>query len=194
METPQIILASASPRRCELLDQIGVTYRVNPVDIDETPLEGEGPDEYVNRVAADKSLQAWRQGDKQIPVLSADTVVVLNGMIMGKPRNREDAIIMLTRLSGRTHQVYSAVSLRGSEHWQALNITDVTFKTITRSEILSYWRTGEPEDKAGAYAIQGIGSLFVQKISGSFSAVVGLPLFETADLLLKAGITIGRLY
>ncbi len=190
MDSPQIILASASPRRRELLDQIGVTYRVNPVDIDETPLEGEGPEEYVIRVAADKSAQAWRQSDKQLPVLSADTAVVLDDIIMGKPKNKAEAVDMLSRLSGATHLVFSAVSLRGKRHWRILNKTEVTFRILTQSEIISYWRTGEPEDKAGAYAIQGLGGLFVRKIVGSFSGVVGLPLFETANLLSKAGITI----
>ncbi|MGR9072189.1 MAG: Maf family protein [Gammaproteobacteria bacterium] len=191
MKSPQIVLASASPRRRELLDQIGVTYRVSPVSLDETPLPAEAPEAYVVRVASEKSDLAWDQSDKRIPVLSADTAVVLDGIIMGKPANEADAEGMLKRLSGTTHQVYSAVSLRTPEcSWQALNVTDVTFRDLTLSEIRSYWRTGEPCDKAGAYAIQGIGGLFVRKISGSFSGVMGLPLFETAQLLSKAGITI----
>ena len=190
----QIILASASPRRRELLDQIGVAYLVNPCEIDETPLDNESPKHYVQRVAAEKSAIALKHRNVDLPVLAADTAVVLNGMIMGKPMDQQNALSMLKRLSGQTHQVFSAVSLRGQQHWQALSITEVVFRGISESEMLCYWRTGEPADKAGAYAIQGIGSIFVQKISGSFSSVVGLPLFETVRLLDKAGIQILNQY
>lgn len=188
MQTPQIILASASPRRRELLDQIGVRYLVRPVEIDETPEIDESPEHYVVRVAEDKAARAKQDDYSGLPVLAADTAVVLDGMILGKPAARADAVSMLTHLSGRTHQVYSAVSLWGIQHWQALNITNVVFRELTRNEIIHYWETGEPADKAGSYAVQGLGALFVQKISGSFSGVVGLPLFETAGLLAKAGI------
>ena len=188
MEPPQIILASASPRRKELLDQIGVRYLVRPVDIDETPEKDEPPEHYVVRVAYDKAIRAKQDDISGLPILAADTTVVLDGMILGKPATESDAISMLMRLSGRTHQVYSAVSLWGEAYWQTLNITDVVFRELTRKEVLSYWQTGEPADKAGAYAIQGLGAVFVENISGSFSGVVGLPLFETARLLAKAGI------
>jgi len=184
----QIILASASPRRKELLDQIKVTYEVHPVDLDESPLPDEMPLDYVNRVAAEKSAACVAQLKTEIPVLAADTVVVLGRVIMGKPQNQADAMAMLARLSGKTHQVYSAISLRGREHSQAVSITEVTFKCLTEREMLDYWRSGEPIDKAGSYAIQGMGGLFVESIKGSFSGVVGLPLFETAELLSKQGI------
>ncbi|WAK01808.1 Maf family protein [Methylobacter sp. YRD-M1] len=186
--TVQLILASASPRRKELLDQIKVTYAVNPIDLDETPHINELPLDYVKRVAAQKSAACVAQMGSSIPVLAADTAVVLDDLIMGKPKDQQDAIAMLTQLSGRTHQVYSAISLRGGEHWQAVSITDVTFRPLTEQEMLAYWHSGEPVDKAGGYAIQGMGGVFVASIKGSFSGVVGLPLFETAELLAKQGI------
>ncbi len=184
----QIILASASPRRKELLDQINVSYRVYPVDLDETPWPDEAPLAYVQRVAAEKSAACKAQLNTEIPVLAADTAVILGAVIMGKPKDKADAMDMLTQLSGKTHQVYSAISLRGREHVQAVSITEVTFRCLTEQEILDYWHSGEPVDKAGSYAIQGRGGVFVESIKGSFSGVVGLPLFETAELLSKQGI------
>jgi septum formation protein len=184
----QIILASASPRRKELLDQIKVSYKVHPVALDETPLSNETPLAYVQRLAAEKSAACMAQLATDIPVLAADTAVILGDVIMGKPKNEADGLAMLTQLSGKTHQVYSAISLRGREHSQAVSITDVTFRRLTKQEILDYWHSGEPLDKAGSYAIQGMGSIFVESIKGSFSGVVGLPLFETAQLLSKQGI------
>lgn len=186
--TTQIILASASPRRRELLDQIKVSYHVHAVDLDETPLPNEQPLAYVQRVAAEKSALCVAELKPTLPVLAADTSVILGNIIMGKPKDQADALAMLMQLSGRTHQVVSALSLRGREHFQALSITEVTFRSLSEIEILDYWRTGEPIDKAGSYAIQGLGGLFVQSIVGSFSGVVGLPLFETAQLLSKQGI------
>ena len=184
----QIILASASPRRKELLDQINVSYQVCPVDLDETPWPDEAPLDYVQRVAAEKSAACKAQLNTEIPVLAADTAVILGAVIMGKPKDKADAMAMLTQLSGKTHQVYSAVSLRGREHGQAVSITEVTFRCLTEQEILAYWHSGEPVDKAGSYAIQGRGGVFIESIKGSFSGVVGLPLFETAELLSKQGI------
>ena len=184
----QIILASASPRRKELLDQIKVIYQVHPVDLDETPLPNEKPLEYVQRLAAEKSAACVTRLKTDLPVLAADTAVILGDIIMGKPKDQADAVAMLSQLSGKTHQVYSAISLRGYEHNQAVSITEVTFRHLTRQEILAYWLTGEPLDKAGSYAIQGRGGMFVESIVGSFSGVVGLPLFETAQLLSKQGI------
>lgn len=184
----QIILASASPRRKELLDQIKVSYKVHPVALDETPLSNETPLAYVQRLAAEKSAACMAQLATDIPVLAADTAVILGDVIMGKPKNEADGLAMLTQLSGKTHQVYSAISLRGREHSQAVSITDVTFRRLTKQEILDYLHSGEPLDKAGSYAIQGMGSIFVESIKGSFSGVVGLPLFETAELLSKQGI------
>jgi septum formation protein len=187
----RIILASGSPRRRELLDQIGIAYDIRPVDIDESPHPDEAPADYVCRIAAEKSAACHTQAASiGLPVLAADTAVVLNGRIMGKPKDKEDALAMLRRLSGQTHQVYSAVSLRGNEHGEALSVTEVTFRTLSEREIAAYWATSEPADKAGSYAIQGLGSVFVQSIQGSFSGVVGLPLFETAELLLQQGIQV----
>jgi septum formation protein len=188
--TPQIVLASASPRRSELLHQIGILHFINAVDIDETPWAHESPVAYVERIAAEKSAACRVQLDDDLPVLAADTAVVCDGQILGKPENRQHAVQMLTLLSGRSHRVYSAVSLRGDHHWQALSVSEVCFRTLTEDEITAYWRTGEPCDKAGAYAIQGLASIFIESISGSFSGVMGLPLFETAQLLAKQGIRV----
>ncbi len=190
--TAQIILASASPRRRELLDQIHIAYRVYPLDIDETPLPDETPLAYVQRLAAEKSAAAVAQLGDSLPVLAADTAVVLDDVIMGKPKDRDDALAMLRQLSGKMHRVYSAVSLRGQEHGEAVSITEVTFRPLTENEIEAYWHSGEPADKAGSYAIQGLGGVFVAAINGSFSGVVGLPLFETAELLSRQGIGIYR--
>lgn len=192
----QIILASASPRRKELLDQINVNYIVYPVDIDETPKQAEGAQDYVIRVAAEKSAACIKAVNSPLPVLAADTSVVIDGLILGKPENETHAAEMLNQLSGKTHCVYSAISLRTGgalseqTHYQALSVTEVSFRHITSKEIKAYWQTSEPEGKAGGYAIQGIASIFVESIKGSFSGVVGLPLFETAELLSKQGITI----
>ena len=184
----QIILASASPRRKELLDQIKVTYVTCPVDLDETPLCNEAPLDYVQRLAAEKSAVCLARLQTDVPVLAADTTVVLGSLIMGKPKDKIDALAMLAQLSGKTHHVYTAISLRGHEHNQAVSVTEVTFRGLTDQEMLDYWDTGEPLDKAGGYAIQGRGGVFVESIKGSFSGVVGLPLFETAQLLAKQGI------
>ncbi|NOQ34876.1 MAG: septum formation inhibitor Maf [Methylococcaceae bacterium] len=186
----QIILASNSPRRRELLTQLGVNYIVRPVDTDETPLEDELPLDYVQRVAAEKSALCASLTEIDLPILAADTAVVLDNHIMGKPENQQHAAQMLSLLSGKTHQVYSALSFRGKQHWQVVNITNVTFRNIKPTEMAAYWQTGEPQDKAGGYAIQGLGSIFIKSINGSFSGVMGLPLFETAELLAKQGIQI----
>jgi len=188
--TTQIILASASPRRSELLDQIKVRHSVYPVDIDETPRPDEVPLDYVLRMAAEKSLACVERLGLQMPVLAADTTVVLGSRIIGKPADCEDALAILKQLSGKTHRVYSAVSLRGKQHNLAVSQTEVTFKFLTEQQIIAYWLSGEPVDKAGSYAIQGIGGVFVESINGSFSGVVGLPLFETAELLSKEGIEV----
>ncbi|ANE54087.1 nucleoside triphosphate pyrophosphatase [Methylomonas sp. DH-1] len=188
---PQIILASASPRRRELLAQIGIRHLVNAVDVDETPLPGEQPAAYVERVAAEKSAVCASQNNSSLPVLAADTSVICDGRILGKPDDLQHAIEMLSRLSGRNHQVYSAVSLRSAGcHWQALSVSEVRFRPLSHQEIVGYWQTGEPCDKAGAYAIQGLASVFIESITGSFSGVMGLPLFETAQLLSQAGIEV----
>ena len=188
--TPQLVLASASPRRSELLKQIGITHVIKAVDIDETPWPHESPMVYVERVANEKAAACRALLNDDLPVLAADTSVICDGKILGKPDNQQHALEMLSLLSGRSHQVYSAVSLRGHQHWQALSVSEVTFKPLSQADILAYWQTGEPRDKAGAYAIQGLGSVFIESITGSFSGVMGLPLFETAQLLAKQGIKV----
>ena len=184
MQTPDLILASASPRRRELLAQLGIHCKVVPAGIPEQHLAGETPEAYVQRIAAEKSLSVQSLSENQLPVLAADTEVVLDGRIFGKPENQAHAAEMLGRLSGREHTVFSAVSLRqGGSHWTALSESTVLFRTITADEMAAYWLTGEPCDKAGAYAIQGLGAVFVERLVGSFSGVMGLPLHETAELL-----------
>lgn len=185
---PKIILASASPRRQELLNQINVRHLVQIVDIDETPLFNESPVDYVQRLAAEKAAACIQQFNSQLPVLAADTTVVLSNQIMGKPQNQNEALTMLRQLSGNTHHVFTAISLFGRIQHHALSITEVTFKNLSEAEMLAYWHSGEPLDKAGSYAIQGVGSLFIERINGSFSGVMGLPLFETAQLLAREGI------
>ena len=188
--SPQLILASASPRRSELLHQIGIRHVIKAVDIDESPWTHESPLAYVERVASEKSAACRSLVQDDMPVLAADTCVVLEGEIMGKPEDKQHAIDMLSRLSGRIHQVYSAVSLRGTHHWQAVSVSEVRFRVVSLEEMEAYWSTGEPCDKAGAYAIQGLASIFIEAITGSFSGVMGLPLFETAQLLAKQGIPV----
>lgn len=188
--SPSLILASASPRRSQLLDQIGVAHRILPVDADETPHPHETPEGYVIRVAVEKARHGWERSGAERPVLGADTAVVLDDAILGKPRDEADALHMLHRLSGREHRVLSAVALccplNGVQ--TALSVSRVRFRPVTEDEIRAYWRTGEPLDKAGSYAIQGLGAVFVEYLEGSFSGVMGLPLFETAQLLRRAGI------
>lgn len=183
----KIILASASPRRWELLRQIGVEFDPHPVVIDERPLAEESPSEYVLRLAREKALAAYQACRR--PTLGADTAVVIAGEILGKPRDWEEARQMLHRLSGKTHEVYSGVVLATEEKALAtFSRTLVTFKPLSEGEIEAYLKTGEPFDKAGAYAIQGKGAIFVHHLEGSYSGVVGLPLFETAQLLRKIGL------
>lgn len=186
----KLILASASPRRSELLKQINVAHSIQVADIDETPLAHEKPADYVLRVAHEKSQAIYQQGHHNAVVLAADTSGVLGGEIMGKPENLEHALIMLSALSANTHKVYSAVSVRGALTQEVVCVSEVTFRGLSEQEIINYWHTGEPADKAGAYAIQGLGSVFVQSIQGSFSGIMGLPLFETAQLLANEGISI----
>lgn len=192
-DPPVLILASASPRRRELLAQIGVPHRVLPADIDETRLPGEPPADYVCRLAAQKAQHVWRgqQPDAALPVLGADTSVVLGQQIFGKPRDRADALAMLAALADRTHEVYSAVALvhAGGVH-SSLSISRVRFAPLTDADCAAYWDSGEPRDKAGGYAIQGLGALFVRELAGSHSGVMGLPLFETGALLRAAGIRV----
>ena len=188
--SPQVILASASPRRRELLQQIGIRFVAKAAEIDENRRFGECPEDAVQRLAAEKSERIASLSVQGVPVLGADTMVVLDEAVLGKPADAQDGIAMLGRLSGRMHRVLSAVSLRGREHWRSMSETRVWFRELQASEMLAYWETGEPRDKAGGYAIQGLGGLFVRRIEGSYSGVVGLPIFETAELLSKAGISL----
>lgn len=187
---PLIYLASASPRRSALLDQIGVTHRVQPVDVDESARGGEPPDDYVRRLAVLKAETLWQKlgAAQRQPVLGADTAVVLDDEILGKPRDEQDCLRMLTLLSARTHQVFTAVALRGSDGCESrVNVSEVTFRELADDEIRHYWRSGEPADKAGGYAVQGRAALFVERIAGSYSGIMGLPLFETGALLAAIG-------
>lgn len=187
---PLIYLASASPRRSALLTQIGVSHEVRPVDIDESIASGETPASYVERLAAEKADALWQRLERAArrPVLGADTSVALGADVMGKPRDERDAAEMLRRLSGRTHQVYTAVALRHDDGCDTrLSVSEVSFRELDDAEIAAYWRTGEPADKAGAYAVQGLGAVFIERIAGSFSGIMGLPVFETGQLLRAIG-------
>jgi septum formation protein len=193
----QLVLASASPRRLLLLEQIGLRVRALPAEIDETPGEGETPEALVRRLAADKAravadrLRA-EQGAHP-PVLGSDTEVVLEGRVFGKPAGRSDALAMLARLSGRVHEVLTAVAVVTAAGVQvALSRSRVEFREIAREEAEAYWATGEPRDKAGAYAIQGMGAIFAVRLDGSYSGVMGLPLAETELLLRGVGIDVWR--
>ena len=185
-----ICLASASPRRAELLRQIGVQFSTVVVDLDETPFDDETPRDYVIRVASEKARYA---GHHLAPagaiVLAADTAVVLEQELFGKPRDRQDALVMLDRLSGREHCVLTAVAVHFRDQVRVVvSESLVEFRNITSAEAEAYWDTGEPSDKAGAYAIQGLGAIFVKHLHGSYSGVMGLPLFETAGLLTGVGV------
>src|SRR4051812_35880037 len=185
---PVLRLASASPRRRQLLELIGVPHVVTPADIDETPLAGEPPDEYVLRLAREKAEAVWAR-HVDLPVLAADTTVVIDDEILGKPESEAEAHTMLGKLSGRDHMVHTAVALWSGEHQMQFHTsTQVCFAPLSSEEIRAYWESGEPRGKAGAYAIQGLGAVFVTGISGTYTGVMGLPLFETAHLLRQAGL------
>ena len=181
-----LYLASKSPRRRELLGRLGLAFEVLDVDVPERRAVGETPLDYVRRVARDKAgagLQAVLQQADAV-VIGADTEVVLDDEVFGKPRDGDDAVAMLRRLSGRTHDVISAVSLlSASHHGHAVSVSQVTFDELSDATIAAYVASGEPMGKAGAYAIQGRAQMFITHLSGSYSAVMGLPLFETARLL-----------
>jgi septum formation protein len=181
----RLVLASQSPRRRELLALLGVDFEVRPANVDESPMAGELPEDYVIRVATDKARAlAARQA-----VLAADTAVVLDGELLGKPATADEARSMLRRLSGRPHTVYSGVVLRDDSGCRVCRVaTTVRFRALGAGEIAAYVGTGEPMDKAGAYGIQGLGGAFVTAIEGSYSNVVGLPLAETLALLRASGI------
>lgn len=192
---PDIYLASNSPRRRELLDQIGVRYGWLSGGIDEIPSPGESPEVFVLRLALEKARQGLtlREERPPLPVLGADTVVVLDDTALGKPETHEQGVAMLAQLSGRTHRVLTAVALvDGEREASRLSVSHVTFREINPEEADLYWETGEPWDKAGGYAIQGRGAVFIERLEGSYSGVMGLPLFETAQLLEEFGVPYQR--
>lgn len=186
-----LYLASGSPRRRELLAQIGVPHITLIASIEETVLPGETAVAYVERLAREKALAglASLSTPADACVLGADTAVVLDGRILGKPVDRDDALATLEMLSGREHEVLTAVALVDASRCESRVVASrVRFRAISRAELEAYWASGEPADKAGSYAIQGLGAVFVSRLEGSYSAVVGLPLLETAELLAGFGI------
>jgi septum formation protein len=191
MKKDFVCLASASPRRSELLRQIGVPFRVQPAHIEEEQLAAEAPEAYVRRVAAAKADAVWTATPEveRRPVLAADTAVVLDGAVLGKPRDAAEAESMLERLSARSHRVLTAVALRSATGTETvLSVSEVRFRVTTATERRAYCATGEPFDKAGGYGIQGRAAVFIEQLCGSYSTVVGLPLFETAALLARCGL------
>jgi septum formation protein len=189
LEFPRVLLASASPRRRELLDQLGIAHEVLPADVDETPEPGESPGALAGRLARAKALEGRRRDGGTRTVLGADTVVAADGRLFGKPLDRADAVGMPTALGGREHQVLTAVAVApagGGTVLEALCETIVRMRVISVAEAGAYWDSGEPAGKAGAYAIQGLGAVFIAHIAGSYSGVMGLPLYETARLLQAA--------
>ena len=186
MDRPILYLASASPRRSELLRQVGVAHEVRPVELDELPRPGEDPAAYVTRLAEAKARVLWSSlgaGERR-PVLAADTTVALDGVVFGKPSTRAESRAMLSRLSGRTHAVHTAVALRHASGTAArMSTSHVSMREISPAEMDWYWETGEAADKAGGYAIQGRAAIFIRHLAGSYSGVMGLPLCETWELL-----------
>ena len=186
-----IYLASRSPRRQELLQQIGVNFSLLDVDIPEIPDKNESAEIFVQRMALAKARAGLKQlkQDDHHPVLGADTAVVIDAEILGKPKDRDDAKGMLQRLSNREHQVFSAVALMNHDNKTVrLNRSRVSFRAISDEEIQTYWVSGECQDKAGAYGIQGKAAIFIDNLTGSYSAVMGLPLYETSEILQLFGI------
>ncbi|NRP58645.1 nucleoside triphosphate pyrophosphatase [Marinobacterium sp. xm-d-564] len=182
-----VVLASQSPRRLELLKQIGISPEVHPAHIDETPLSEETPEDYVNRLARNKA-EAVAQHYPGALVIGSDTSVVIDNQILGKPESSDHFFTMFKRLSGAQHQVMTAVAISdGQQTRSEVVITQVSFYPVNKREMERYWLSGEPQDKAGGYGIQGLGALFVKEIKGSYSAVVGLPIAETGKILEKFG-------
>ena len=190
MNAPRLWLASRSPRRADLLRVAGVDFAVVDVDLDESVRPDEAPTDYVARLAVAKADAGRRAAPSPGPVLAADTTVVVDGTILGKPRDRADGLAMLARLSGRCHRVLTGVALRAPEGTAAsvTVTTEVYFRSLSVREREAYWASGEPSDKAGGYAIQGLGGALIARIDGSYSNVVGLPLAETLALLAAAGV------
>jgi septum formation protein len=201
MSTPVLHLASSSPRRRELLTALGLDFSHEGVAVDESPLPAEAASDMVLRLATAKARSAFDTGAYQVPVLGADTVVTLDEQIFGKPGTKDEALQMLASLSGRTHEVLSGVAVvangesgvavvANGELETTISRTEVRFREIHPDEAEAYWQSGEPAGKAGAYAVQGLGGVFVSAINGSYTGVVGLPVFETARLLRRAGIAL----
>ncbi len=191
MSDRKLHLASASPRRREILQALGLRFSFAGVDVDETPLDAEGAAEMALRLALAKADAAAEAMDSGNVILAADTVVALGDSVFGKPTSETDAIRMLAQLSGQSHRVVTAVAvLQETQRLTVVSETIVRFRVINPDEAAQYWQSGEPCDKAGAYAIQGKGGIFVESLSGSHSGVVGLPIFETAVLLGQAGIAV----
>lgn len=192
MARSHLYLASASPRRRQLLEQLRLSFEVQAADVDEIPHPGEPSAEYVLRLARIKAEAVARKlGRSTARVLAADTAVVLGSAILGKPKDREDGLAMLARLSGRQHLVLSAVALwHDGKVDTALSVSEVRFRSIAVAEAAAYWETGEPADKAGGYGIQGLGAAFVEYLHGSYSGVMGLPLCETVELLHRTGMSV----
>jgi len=191
-DSAQIILASASPRRRELLEQINIKAIVQSVDIDESQKHNESVSDYVERLAMEKAQRGFDtiRNDELLPVLGSDTIVEIDGVILGKPENRQHAKTMLMQLSGQQHEVHTSVAIVMQEKSVvATSRSQVQFKLLEAQEIETYLASGEADDKAGAYAIQGIAAQFVKNIKGSFSGVMGLPLYETVELLKQCGVT-----
>ncbi len=184
-----LVLASQSPRRAALLQQLGASFTQQPADIDERQLSGEPVEDYVARLAWEKSAAVQSKVGNNVAVLAADTSVILDGHVLGKPEDHFDALAMLARLSGREHQVLTAVCVRlGAQVEEALSDSRVQFRSLDREQCEAYLLTDEPWDKAGAYGIQGLAGAFVESLSGSYSGIVGLPLAETWDLLRRVGV------
>jgi len=184
-----VILASASPRRRELMEQLGIYPLVRSADIDETPRSGENTIDYVVRLSLGKARKIADQITSGDLVIGADTVIDYHGQIMGKPNSLRQSIDMLSQLSSQTHRVLTGVTLIAGNRLESLSVeTSVTMREIEEKEMHAYWLTGEPKGKAGSYAIQGRGARFIKAISGSYSNVVGLPLFETAAMLSRFGV------
>jgi len=187
---PVLRLASASPRRRQLLELIGVPHVVTPADIDETPRAAEPADHYVKRLALEKAEAVWAR-HQDLPVLAADTTVVVDDEILAKPESEAEAHAMLGKLSGRAHLVHTGVAVRSLRGAQVgISTTTVEFAVLNAAQIHAYWASGEPQGKAGAYAIQGLGAVFVSNVSGSYTGVMGLPLFETAAMLSTHGVPV----
>lgn len=198
MSWPQLYLASTSPRRCELLAQLGIRFEVVSQDIPEIRQKDETPEQYVERLALAKAREgraALGEGTI-VPVLGADTAVVVDDEVLGKPLDEADALAMLERLSGRSHRVLSAVAVVAQDdlgqdrHLVKTSESRVVFRSTTADERKAYWQSGEPADKAGAYGIQGKAAVFIERLEGSYSGVMGLPLYETGELLRQFGIEI----